>query len=170
MIENLLIDPEVIWKAIVTVRHKTNFTSPSDIESALNSLLDEMKEHECTRRVKAAVGPKTFRLQDPVGEAEAQLDAHIAELRSRLNTERLAQDYAEAEAQVVLLTDRQRRREYFDGKRILSEFYRRHMHDTGMSREIFTYELALQAGARESVQKFVGELFDTLGAISEVSD
>ena len=170
MIENLLIDPEVIWNAIVTVRHKTNFTSPSDVEAALNNVLDEMKEHECARRVKAAVGSKTFRLQDPVGEAATQLDAHITELRSRLSPKHLARDQAEAETKVHRLTERQRRREYFDGKKILSEFYRQHMHDTGMSREIFIYQLAQQAGARQSVRKFVAELFDILGPISEVSD
>ena len=54
------------------------------------------------------------------------------------------------------------RREYFDGKKLLDEFYRRHLHSTGMSKEIFVYECARCAADRRIVKKFVDELFDSI--------
>ena len=167
MIENFLIDPNVIWNAIVTVRHKTSFTSLEDVEGALDALLNGMRQHEYARRVKAAVGSKTFRLRDPIEEATAQLDEHTNDLRERLSAERLERDRQEAENQVRRLVQDKLRRERFDGKRILSEFFRLHMHDTGMSREIFIYELAREASTRRSVKEFVKNLFDVVGPLSD---
>ena len=166
MIENFLVDPEVIWSAIVTVRHKTKFTSSQDVEAALDAVLDEMKEHECARRIKAAFGSRTFRLQDPVAEAGTQLDSYVDDLKTRLSSENLTHDQLEANRQVQRLIDEKGRREHFDGKEVLSKFFRQHMHATGMSREIFVYELAKQASTRRRVRTFVRELFDVVGPTS----
>ena len=57
----------------------------------------------------------------------------------------------------------ERRREFFDGKRVLEMFFRKHLHDTGMSKEIFVYSCGKQASARQSVSSFVEALFATLG-------
>lgn len=46
---------------------------------------------------------------------------------------------------------------------MLAEFYRRHLHTSGMSKEIFIYECARRASDRKRVKKFVDDLFNKMG-------
>jgi len=57
------------------------------------------------------------------------------------------------------------RREFFSGKRVLTEFHKRHLHSTGMSKEIFIYSCAKEASKRKSVIAFVATLFRALGIV-----
>ena len=61
MIENLLVDPDVIWAALTTVHHKVDFKSSKDVEAALDAILSQMEAHEVGRRTKGAFGAKFFR-------------------------------------------------------------------------------------------------------------
>ncbi len=90
MVENLLIDPEVIFKAIATVTHKTSFGTPDDVAVAIDAIIDEMLDHEVSRRVKAAVPPHTFRLTDPIAEARRQVEDFSAAILGTLSAEHLA--------------------------------------------------------------------------------
>lgn len=166
MIENLLLDPTVIWVALTTVHHKLDVKSAEDIEAALDAILSEMETHEVGRRTKAAFGAKFFRLSDPVAEAEKQIDEFIASLRADFAKAKLDNAIADATERVAKLKDENKRREYFDGKLVLREFHNRHVHKTGMSREIFIYQCAREASKRRSVEKFVKELFEVIGIIS----
>ena len=159
MVENLLIDPEVVWSAIVTVRHKTEFNSPEDVDRALDEILDGMGEGESGRRVKAAVGAHTFWPSDPVTELAQQVEDFASELKNNFDQAKIEELTEEANAEIEKIRARQRRREYYHGKKILSEFYKRHLHITGMSKEIFVYECAKEASKRQSVKQFVRELF-----------
>ena len=55
-----------------------------------------------------------------------------------------------------------KRRELFDGKKVIDEFFKRHLHPTGMSKEIFVYSCAREASSRHSVAAFIEALFVAL--------
>ena len=162
MIENLLVDPEVIWKAIVTVRHKTSLTDQIQVETALGGILDDLSEHETDRRIKSGVGFHAFRLHDPVSKAHEQVAAHVRQVEESASESALGELRIGAEAQVAKLMEERTRRENYDGKKILDEFYRRYLQDSGMSKEIFVYECARAAATRQSVKRFVGDLLDRI--------
>lgn len=163
MIENLLIDPVVIWEALTTVRHKLQLVSVSGVEAALDAICNELEGHEEARRIKAAVPARTFRLHDPVVEAQVQVETFAAELLASLTPVRLDELTLTAKAAVSVAKKSSKRREFFDGKEILDRFYKTHLHGSGMSKEIFLYECARQASRRNSVSTFVTKLLTAIG-------
>lgn len=163
MIENLLVDPESIFRAIQPVLHKTAFASPQDISAALDAILDAMSDHEVSRRVKAGVESRTFRVSDPVEAAREQVERFAQTLLTELSPELFAELVGRSRLTVEQLQLNRQRREHFDGKKILTEFFARHLHDSGMSREIFIHLCAKEASQRTSVGRFVDSLFKVLG-------
>jgi energy-coupling factor transporter ATP-binding protein EcfA2 len=163
MIENLLIDPDVIYRAIETVRHRTEFRSVDDVAQTLDRILDGMLDYEVSRRVKAGVPLTRFRLADPVIEARRQVEAFAEAMLKQLSRDYFDRLHQEAVQTVGALREAQRRRELYDGKRILDEFYKAHMHGSGMSKEIFVYLCAKEASSRHSVAAFIEALFAVLG-------
>lgn len=112
--------------------------------------------------MKAAVPSKTFRLTDPVDSAREQAEDFATTLLAELSDERIAALRNNALTAVDKIKCESKRRESFDGKRVLDEFYKRHLHSTGMSKEIFIYGCAREASKRKSVVKFVDTLFQAL--------
>ena len=163
MIENLLIDPVSIWEALTTVHHKLTLVSSDEVGAALDAICDELEDHEMARRVKAAVPAKTFRLQDPVAEARSQVETFAAGLLDNLTEAHMQQFAMKAKGAVATAKASSKRREFFDGKKILDRFFKRHVHASGMSKEIFVYECARQASRRTSVASFVTALFSAIG-------
>lgn len=170
MIENLLVDPQVIWDAIVTVRHKVNIENADAVAASLDQILDEMIEHKTSRRVKSVFDPQFFRLRDPVDQAQLQIDGHIETLKINYSKDKIDAAIASANEKVSALKAGESRREFFDGKLVLDEFYKKHLHESGMSKEIFVYECARQASTRKSVGKFVEELFTAIGVPRPATD
>ena len=167
MVENLLVDPEVIWKAIVTVCHKTTLTNPVKVGAALDSILDDLAEDEINRRIKADVGFHAFRLRDPVSTASEQAAEHVKQVEDAASEAAIAELRERAEKGVKKLAAERTRRENYDGKEILDKLYRRHLHNSGMSKEIFVYECAQAAASRKSVKRFIGDLFDKVARTGE---
>lgn len=163
MIENLLIDPDAIFHATETVRHKTNLRSPEDVAIAIDNVLTSLHDHEMDRRIKAGVDSRTFRLIEPVAAARQQVEAFTNTMLTELTEDKFAQLRNESAQKVAALGAANRRREMYDGKRILDEFFKQHIHSTGMSKEIFVYLCAKEAAARTSVATFVESLFSALG-------
>jgi energy-coupling factor transporter ATP-binding protein EcfA2 len=163
MVENLLVDPGVIFRALATVQHKTRIQSEDDVSRALNEILDELHDHEIGRRVKAAVPFRSLRITDPVIEARKQVELFAEAILGELSSEYFDSLHRAAVQTVGSLTAEQKRRELFDGKRIMEEFFSRHLRDTGMSKEIFIYTCAKEASSRQSVSRFIEALFATLG-------
>jgi len=163
MIENLLVDPDAIWDALATVHHKLTLKSPAEVENALDAICSELEDHESARRIKAAVGARTFRVHDPVREARQQVEQFAAELVDTLTSDHFNELRLKASAAVAKTTSEAKRREFFDGKEILDRFFKRFVHATGMSKEIFVYETAKHAGERSSVSTFVTALFAAIG-------
>ena len=162
MIENLLVDPEVIWEAIVTVRHKTTLTDQTMVGTALDGILNDMKEHELNRRIKAGVGSYTFRLHDPINTGSEQATEHVKQVQDATSESAIGELRKEAADQVKKLCAERTRRENYDGKKILDEFCRRYLHRSGMSKEIFVYECARAAAKRKLVKGFVKDLFNQI--------
>lgn len=170
MIENLLVDPDVIWNALATVVHKTEFSSVEDVSSALDVLLDEMEKEEVSRRIKDHIGVHTFRAKDPVDTIQKQIQKYsegLNEIIADGKFERLSED---STGVVQKLKEENKRREYFHGKNILSTFYKQYCHATGMSKEIFIYECARQASNRDSVNEFVSKLFGKVEQPSSIEE
>ena len=163
MIENLLVDPDVIFRATETVRHKTSLHSPEQVSNAIDAVLRSLYDHEVGRRVKAGVDARTFRLSDPVATAREQVEAFANLMLSELSEEKFEALRNEAGVKVAAMESANQRRELYDGKRILDELYRQHIHATGMSKEVFIYLCAKEATARTSVASFVETLFSALG-------
>lgn len=170
MVENLLVDPHVIWRATEPVHHKMALANETEVEDAIGEILDELEPDEAARRTKARIGTKVFRLKDPIEEASAQLEAFAESLRADLADERLCEIKKQSAEKVKIIGDSNKRREYFHGKRILDEFFKRHMHETGMSTEIFIYQCALYAKQRTSVKTFVADLMASLGVREQPED
>ncbi len=168
MIENLLVDPEIIWNAMITVRHKTEFRDQSGVEVALDQLLNDLREYESDRRIKGGVGYFSFRLDDPISTALEQAKKHIQEVQEAVSESAISGLKDNANKQLENLRVQLMRREHFDGKKILNEFYRRHLHKSGMSKEIFVYECARAAADRKSVKRFVEDLFDKIEGTDEM--
>lgn len=163
MIENLLVDPEVIWSALTVVHHKLSLASSTQVAAALDKLCDELTENEVSRRMKASFAPEMFRLQDPIANARSQVEEFANSLLARFSTEHLAEAQSVASAAVQRATTETRRREFFAGKEILDRFFKCHVAHTGMSKEIFVYGCAREASQRTSVKAFVEALFSTIG-------
>lgn len=166
MIENLLVDPEVIFRATETVRHKTALQAPADVAGALDEVLSGMQAQEVSRRVKAAVDARTFRLSDPVDTAREQVQVFANTLLNEWSEENFSRIRSEVAAKVAALAAADMRREMFDGKRILDELFKAHIHATGMSKEVFVYLCAKEAASRTSVAQFVEALFAVIGISS----
>ena len=67
-----------------------------------------------------------------------------------------------ARREVSELAERNQRREFFHGKKVLNRFYSAHLQASGMSKEIFLYSCAQAAAKRASVGEFVNALFAAL--------
>ena len=167
MIENLLVDPEVIWKGIATVCHKTTLTDQARVSAALDGILDDLVEDEINRRIKADVGFHAFRLCDPVSTASEQAAEHVKQVEDAASETTIGELRKRAENLVKKLAAENTRRENYDGKEILGEFYRRHLQNLGMSKEIFVYECAQAAASRKLVKRFIGDLFDKITSTGE---
>lgn len=83
-------------------------------------------------------------------------------LSASISPEAIAATREKAEAKIARLKEINQRREHFDGKKLLDEFYQQHLHSTGMSREIFVYECARCASDRKIVKNFVDQLFKSI--------
>lgn len=104
--------------------------------------------------------------EDPVAEAEKQIEEFIGLLRGEFAKANVDKAIAAATEKVGKLKAESKRREYFDGKLVLRESHKNYVNKSGMSREIFIYQCAREASKRRSVEKFVTDLFEVVGVTS----
>ena len=163
MVENLLVEPSVLWEATTVVHHKMDLRELHDVEAAMDEILDGMEQAEIDLRIKAMIGATTFRVADPVAYARRQLEGHFASLSNELSEHKLAAMRDDCRARVEHIKAQGLRMDFYHGKAILDEFYRRHMHASGMSKEIFVYECARVASTRPRVRAFVDTFLASIG-------
>lgn len=161
-IENLLLDPDALWEAMQSVLERSDLATVDDIEAALSAILDELEDLEVQRRVYGSLGFVIFRPSTPQESIPAQVAEFIDRVHSTFGRDRIAQLTVESQAVVRDLKAANRRRELFDGKAVMEAFFQRHLHRTGMSRGIFTFEAARYARRRRTVNQFFELFFQAL--------
>ncbi len=164
VVENFLIDPDAIWRAIEVVVEQTDLKSKEDVVAALDKISDEMEADEIERRVHKALGFHGFRPKRPLTELAKQVGDFIAELQMKFSAEEVAKLQKNAEVAVASIKKDGRRREFYDGKKMLETFHSRHIANTNLKRTHFQFLVAKEARGRKSVSKFFDGLFDALAA------
>lgn len=162
MIENLLVDPDVIFEAIESVLDRTSFRTVDDVANALDQLLTESESREVGRHAAAALGASHFYPPSDVAELREKADAFIAAIQARYSDESLESARLVATKAVDDIRLAQRRREEFDGKKVLADFFRQHLQSSTLSRQVFAFYAARRARRRRSVVEFFDHFFDEL--------
>jgi len=162
MIENFLLDPLPLWEAIQSVVEKTGFSTIEDLTAALDAVLGELEADEIERRIKSKLGIDYFRPESPVIRASEQaLDASKT-LVEKYSSAKIAALHATVKHSVTQIGEDKKRREQFHGKNVLDTFYKKHLHVTGMAKNVFKFEAARHARERKAVQLFFQDFFDRL--------
>lgn len=161
MVENFLLDPSAIWAALdgVAVVEKLELPDADTVGRALDRILDEQELREVERRTLASLGAATFRPHAPVGELGVQAADFLCRLEARYGLDAVAKAWQAATTQVQDLRSASQRREFFDGKAVLSEFYERHVKPCALPKGVFVLIVAKEARRRRSVQAFFDNFF-----------
>jgi hypothetical protein len=160
MIENFLLDPDVIFEAIESVRDRTTLRTIDDVSAALDAVLTAHELPEVGRRVAALLPPLHFHPGSDVGTIRARAVAFSKGVLTQYSEERIAQARAAAETAVEGLRRNLRRREEFDGKKVLTAFFREHLAASTLSRPVFAFYAARRARRRRSVLEFFDGFFE----------
>jgi hypothetical protein len=163
MIENFLLDPEVIFEAIESVLDRTPFQTVDDVRDALAQLLASCEQREIERRAAARLGAVHFHPPSDLSAVTEEAAQFAARVSSQYAAERVAMARSEADADVTRIRTGNRRREEFDGKKVVADFFRTYLSNSSMSKPVFTFYAAKQARRRRSVVQF----FD--GFLSDVA-
>jgi hypothetical protein len=162
MIENLLVDPDVIFEAIESVLERTSLRTIDDVTSALDQILTESELKEIGRRAAAALGSVHFYPPSDFSEVADRSSRFIDEVQTRFSGEALKHAHTGAELAVGAIRAAQRRREEFDGKRTLNDFFREYLQSSTLSRQVFMFYAARRARRRRSVIQFFDQFFSQL--------
>jgi hypothetical protein len=169
MVENFLLDPDSIWEAIQSVIEKTGFATVDDVASAIDAVIDDLTEAEVGRRTALGLGASHFH---PPGLTPSEIaDAarqYVIDVSAQYSADAITGAEREARQRVEALHDANRRREEFDGKQVLREFYGRQLHKTGMSKVVFTFETARHARRRRSVVAYFDGFFARVAPLPEL--
>jgi len=162
MIENLFVDPDVIFEAIESVLDRTSLRTIDDVTNALEQLLTESETREVGRRAAAALGSAHFHPPSELSEIAERARSFLSEVQNRFTQEAVESARREAEQAVETIRAAQRRREEFDGKRTLNDFFRHHLQSSTLSRQVFMFYAARRARRRRSVVQFFDQFFGQL--------
>jgi hypothetical protein len=162
MIENFLLDPDVLFEAIESVLDSTGFRTIEDVSSALNQVLTNSEGCEVERRVAARLGPSHFFPPSTVASIGEEAGKFVTQVQSRYSNGSVESARKVASDAVEGIRTGQRRREEFHGKKILTDFFKNHLHATGLSRAVFTFYAAKRARRRRAVVEFFDRFFSQL--------
>lgn len=162
MIENFVLDPLPIWEAIQSVVERSGWRTIEDIDSALTVLMNDLQAVEEDRRARALLGHEHFWPASPVHKANAQAAEFARILTSKYSAEAVTVAVERARREVEELRQANRRREQFHGKNAVNELYRRHLHRTGLPKNVFLFEAMRHARHRKSVRAFFDAFFADL--------
>ncbi|WP_162917477.1 ATP-dependent nuclease [Dongia deserti] len=164
MIENFLLDPNAIWEAIQSVLEKTAFRTVDDVSNALDQGIADLEEAEVGRRTALNVGSSHFHPPSEAAKIETEAKAYVMEVTNRYAAAAITAAQAAAKQKVLDLRNANRRREEFHGKAVLQEFYKKHLHQSGIPKVVFTFEAARHARRRRAVVSFFDTFFAKLEA------
>lgn len=159
MIENFLLDPDVIWQAIQSVAERAGITSSVGVAAALSNILDAFEAEEIERRAGSSLVTATFRASRPLKDVPGKAKDFCTSTLARFSETAVQAALQTAADEVTKLKSRPGRREEFHGKEILQQFYRTHLHNTALSKVVFTFETARYARSRRAVKSFFDAFF-----------
>ena len=159
MIENFLLDPDAIWQSIQSVVEKTKLSSSVSVATALSEILDAFEDEEVERRANASLGTAIFRASRPLDLLPPKATEFCNEILTRFSKTAVESAIRVASEEVATLKSTPRRREDFHGKELLQQFFSRHLHNTPLSKVVFTFETARHARNRKSVKTFFDTFF-----------
>lgn len=162
MIENFLIDPDVIFEAIESVLDRTSFRTVDDVANALDQLLAKFESREIDRRAAAALGASHFHPSSDLAVMREKAQAFIGTIQTRYSDESVMAARQIAAESVESIRSAQRRREEFDEKKTLADFFRQHLQSSTLSRQVFAFYAARRARRRRSVVEFFDRFFREL--------
>lgn len=162
MIENFLLDPLPLWESIQSVVERTGLSTIDELTAALDAVLTDLENEEIDRRTKAMLGTHFFRPESPIDEISRQAASASEALLARYSAEKVEAARNVVRERVEEIARNAKRRENFHGKEALELFYRRHLHSSGLAKNIFKYEAARHARERQSVKQFFEEFFKTV--------
>lgn len=162
MIENLLVDAEVLFEAIESVLDRTTFQTVDDVTNVLDRLLTDAEPREVGRRAAAALGSAHFHPPSDVDAVTERARQFLIEVQERFSEGSVEAARTRSQEAVDAIRVAQRRREEFDGKKLLQDFFRQHLHSSTLSRQVFMFYAARRARRRRSVIGFFDQFFTEL--------
>lgn len=163
MIENLFLDPDVIWDVIeeLNPKERAGIESPMDVAQKLDGILAAMESSEIERRIKAALST-SFRfgvrqignIRNEVVEFKRMVDERLDE---RLSDQAIDESRARAEETVRAIKTIGGERKFYHGKEAVELFRRLLLPKWSVSE--FNGRLATRASQREDVRQFFAEFF-----------
>ncbi len=163
MIENVFIDPDVLWGAIESDRSLTAFESSGDIVTALDELISLQEEHEVERRIKVHYQTEIFRPSSPLDEVQSQIDNFTSKLREKYTRAQFEEVKMDAIERVEKIKATSQEKVYYDGKKLLKEFFKKHLHSTTISTRVLLHGAAKQACQKKNQKEFFDSFFEKLG-------
>lgn len=168
MIENFLLDPDSIWEALQSVIERTEFATVDDVGNALDSIIRNLTEAEVGRRTASQLGNVHFFPPSSVTDISSATATFASEVARRYSPTAIKEAEAFARRKTQDLEENCRRREEFNGKAALGVFFKTYLHNTGLSKVVFTFEAARHSRRRRSVVNFFDDFFARL--LSEPKD
>lgn len=162
MIENFLLDPDSMWEALQSVLEKTTFGTVDDVANALDNIISGLSDAEIGRRTALNLGNTHFYPPSITSEIALAAASYVKEVEEQFSSTSIATATSVAKHKVKQLQATNHRREDFHGKMVLQAFYQTHIHRTGMSKVIFTFETARHARRRRAVVSFFDAFFERL--------
>ncbi|HZS53844.1 MAG TPA: AAA family ATPase [Bryobacteraceae bacterium] len=151
MIENLLLDPEIIFE-FLTGLDNTDFANVSAVQAELNAIAASLRDKEIELRVRRRTKSWTVRIG---GASLAQVkEKHAAEIEQLANIlpsdEQLQAALTEISAHVDQIITEGKALDLFRGKTILKEFYQRHIVSENLSFKAVCVALAKLIGQKKA--------------------
>ena len=131
-----------------------------DVTTALDKIADELEADEIERRLQKTLGYDGFRPARPLADVGKQVAEFVAALQAKYLPEEVEKHRKDAETAVASIKDAARRREFYDGKKILEVFHQSYIAKTNLKRTHFLFLVAKEARDRKSVKKFFTGMFD----------
>jgi len=149
MIENLLLDPEIIWSFLEPYREGLEFRMASEVERSLRSVASSFREDEIRLRAKGSRKfiSSTFKVcsNHDVAASLATLEKDIQKQIDAIREQsaRIEEDFHDATTAVDSLIESGLELQKFRGKQILKKFWDKHVKQIFPGYRNFVYGIAV---------------------------
>src|SRR5262249_8953761 len=130
-----------------------------------DQVITGLESEEIGRRTAGALGAVHFYPPSDRATLRDKADAFLATVQKMYSDESFESARVSAASAVDAIRSGKRRREEFDGKKVLAEFFRQHLQTSTLSRQVFAFYAARRARRRRSVVSFFDQFFSELTQI-----